>query len=308
MIRILSTIAFVLLAVGAVVSPAIAAPGNLVIEKERIGSGNCHGAVVSSQANPNHCDFMILIHNLDTQVWSGPITISDQIYFGGQASTIAPTVVSAGNGWTCTVPGGWGSTEVICSNPNVSIQPGQFHNFPITLNLPTPAPIDANCARVLIPQVNNLSTGCVAVGATTGRLEVTKTFAPNAAPANFSGVFEVTMQCDLPTPHQVTFSLPVTGTQSPPVILGSNCTLTETPPTAPLPTGCNWSAPAYPLGNTVTMTSSAPTPTQMIRVQNAVRCIGTGVSIQNPAAVIDQPAPPRVRVRRRGEEENAKPR
>ena len=277
-------VAMGLAALALVSAPATAAPGAFTVQKEKISTGDCHGAIIPNQPNPNICDFVIIVRNVGTQPYSGPMTVSDQLYENGQPVPGAPTVVSSGNGWTCSVPTGFNNTAVHCDHPNINLQPGQTTIFPLTLEIISGPPVDANCARVIMPQVNNLSTGCVIMNAPSAQIEVTKSFPHNTTPAGFSGTFQVSMQCSLPVPYQVFFTLPVTGTNSPPVMVGSTCTITELPPTAALAAGCSWGSPSYPMGNTVNVTSAGPF--APIRVYNPFSCALTPGPVINPGPAI----------------------
>lgn len=273
-------------------SPALAAPGAFIVSKEKLTAGNCHGPVIAGSTNPNHCTFRIRIRNVSVAPYSGAMTIGDTVYMAG--SPVQVPVLSATGGWSCTAPTAPGAVEITCSHPSVTIAAGQFTDFELQLDLATPAPTQSNCARVILPPVNMLTTGCTMVSGPSGMVDISKTFAPHSPAPPSGSTFVASMTCDLPTPHVAYISLNSAGGLSTPEIAGSNCTITELDPTVPLPAGCSWQAPAYPLGNSRTIAAS-PAITPPVQIENRIFCAVIGNPVLPP--VVATPARPREKPR-----------
>lgn len=131
---------------------------DLDIQKNKITSGSCHGAIVQGQPNPNHCEFEIVITNNGTNDHSGPITVTD---------TVTPafniSVVSHSPGWSCQVSGG---VTTCTSAANTNIPAGTSITLDLVLNIDAPLPAEKNCAAIGAVDANGEGIeSCVGIGA-----------------------------------------------------------------------------------------------------------------------------------------------
>jgi len=116
---------------------AAVASANLTITKTKLTAGACHG----SQPGANNCTFRFTVTNTGGAAYTGPLSISDTVTWGGSAFPV--TVATPPPGWTCS---SGPQTPVVCGLASATIPPGGSVTYDIELNLNAALPAQTNCA------------------------------------------------------------------------------------------------------------------------------------------------------------------